>query len=58
MNWTLLLPLGGAALAGTFAGASASYRFSAGQLRKAFAVFIVLLGAWMVARNFRSISVP
>jgi len=22
------------------------------QLRKAFAMFIVLLGAWMVARNF------
>lgn len=58
MTWTLLLPLGGAALAGTFAGVAASQHFNAGQLRKAFAVFIVLLGAWMVARNFRGISVP
>ncbi|MBI1749116.1 MAG: sulfite exporter TauE/SafE family protein [Acidobacteria bacterium] len=51
MNWKILLPLGGAALAGTFAGVAASHHFNAGQLRKAFAVFIVLLGAWMVLRN-------
>ncbi|MBI1738012.1 MAG: sulfite exporter TauE/SafE family protein [Acidobacteria bacterium] len=53
MNWTLLLPLGGAALAGTFAGVAASHHFNAEQLRKAFAVFIVLLGAWMMMRNLR-----
>ena len=52
MNLSLLLPLGGAALAGTFAGVAATRHFNAAQLRKAFAVFIVLLGAWMVARNF------
>ncbi len=52
MNWDVVLPLGGAALAGTFAGVAASRRFNAAQLRKAFAVFIILLGAWMVARNF------
>ena len=53
MNMSLLLPLGGAALVGTFAGVAASYRFNAAQLRKAFAVFIVLLGAWMVLKNLR-----
>jgi hypothetical protein len=53
MNWNVMLPLGGAALAGTFAGVAASHHFNAGQLRKAFAVLIVLLGAWMVAQNFR-----
>ncbi len=52
MNWSTMLPLSGAALAGTFAGVAASHRFNAVQLRKAFAMFIVLLGAWMVARNF------
>jgi uncharacterized membrane protein YfcA len=52
MNWNVVLPLGGAALAGTFAGVAASHHFNAAQLRKAFAVFIVLLGAWMVAKNF------
>ena len=52
MNWGVVLPLGGAALSGTFAGVAASHRFNAAQLRKAFAVFIVLLGAWMLARNF------
>ncbi len=51
MNWTLLLPLGGAALVGTFAGVAATRHFDAAQLRKAFAIFIVLLGAWMVVRN-------
>lgn len=51
MNWHLLLPLG--AVAETFAGVSASQWFNAKQLRKAFAVFIALLGAWMVAQNFR-----
>jgi hypothetical protein len=51
MNWNLVLPLGGAALAGTFVGVAASHRFNAAQLRKAFAVFIVLLGAWIVAKN-------
>ncbi|MCL4523511.1 MAG: sulfite exporter TauE/SafE family protein [Acidobacteria bacterium] len=51
MNWNVVLPLGGAALVGTFAGVAASHRFHAGQLRKAFAVFIVLLGAWMVVKN-------
>ena len=56
MNWTLLLPLGAAALVGTFVGVAASQRFNAGQLRKAFAVFIVLLGAWMVARNLSGVT--
>jgi uncharacterized membrane protein YfcA len=53
MNWGMLLPLGGAALAGTFAGVAASHRFHAAQLRKVFAVFIAVLGAWMVYRNLR-----
>lgn len=56
MNWNVMLPLGGAALAGTFAGVAASRRFNAEQLRKAFAVFIVLLGTWMVVRNVEAIS--
>jgi uncharacterized membrane protein YfcA len=55
MNWNLVLPLTGAALAGTFAGVAASHHFNAAQLRKAFAVFIVLLGAWMVARNLNQL---
>lgn len=55
MNWNLLLPLGGAALAGTFAGVAASHRFNAGQLRKVFAVFVMLIGAWMVARNLSGV---
>ncbi len=53
MNWNVMLPLGGAALVGTFAGVAASHRFNAAQLRKAFAIFIVLLGAWMVMRNLQ-----
>jgi uncharacterized membrane protein YfcA len=55
MNWTLLLPLSAAALAGTFAGVAASHRFNAAQLRRAFAVFILLLGAWMVAQNLSGV---
>jgi uncharacterized protein len=53
MNMSLLLPLGGAALVGTFVGVTASHHFNAAQLRKAFAVFIVLLGAWMVVKNLQ-----
>jgi uncharacterized membrane protein YfcA len=51
MRWGLILPLTAAALLGTFAGVTLCQRFSPARLRRAFAVFILLLGLAMGFRN-------
>jgi hypothetical protein len=51
MNWNIVLPATVAALAGTFLGVQLSSRFQTQQLHRAFALFVILLGAIMLWRN-------
>lgn len=51
MQWGLVLPLSASALLGTFAGVELCQRFSPYNLRRAFAVFILVVGLIMVVRN-------
>ena len=44
-------PLSAAALAGTFAGVETSRWIHPKRLRKLFALFVILVGLWMVARH-------
>ena len=48
---TAILAAGLAALAGTFAGVEVARRIEPGLLRRAFAVFVLVLGVWMAWRN-------
>jgi hypothetical protein len=55
MQWSLLAQATAAALTGMLGGVVLSRRFAAHSLRRAFAVFVLLLGLLMVARNASSI---
>jgi uncharacterized membrane protein YfcA len=55
MQWDMILPATGAALAGMLAGVALSRKFQGAVLRKTFAVFVVVLGMLMVVRNGSSI---
>lgn len=51
MQWSMVGWATLAALVGTIGGVVVSRRMSTAQLRRAFAVFVILLGAVMIARN-------
>jgi uncharacterized membrane protein YfcA len=51
VDWTLLLELVAPALLATYLGVKLTEKLSAQQLRKAFGVFVILLGVVMVATN-------
>ena len=51
LPWIPLLALTAPSLVATYFGVGLSERFSAAQLRKAFAVFIIVLGIFMMANN-------
>lgn len=51
MQWGLVLPLSTSALLGTFVGVELCQRFSPYNLRRAFAVFILVVGLIMVVQN-------
>jgi uncharacterized membrane protein YfcA len=51
LAWIPLLALTAPSLVATYLGVGLSERFSATQLRKAFAVFIIVLGILMMANN-------
>jgi hypothetical protein len=51
MQWNVILPAAGAALAGMVVGSLISKRVPSAALRKAFGVLVGALGALMVARN-------
>jgi hypothetical protein len=55
MEWRLLVPLGLAAVVGTFAGVELSARFAGVNLRRAFGALVILVGAFMVVRNLFSL---
>jgi len=48
-------PMSAAALVGTFAGVEALRWLDARRLRKLFALFVILVGVWMVARHAASL---
>ncbi len=50
-HWKLILALGPAALAGSFVGVVLSRRFSPRNLRRVFAVFVVIIGIAIIVRN-------
>ena len=51
LAWIPLLELTAPSLVATYFGVGLSEKFSAAQLRKAFAVFIIVLGIFMMANN-------
>jgi len=51
LAWIPLVELTAPSLVATYFGVGLSERFSAAQLRKAFAVFIIVLGIFMMANN-------
>jgi len=51
LAWIPLLALTAPSLVATYLGVGLSERFSGNQLRKAFAVFIIVLGIFMMANN-------
>jgi uncharacterized membrane protein YfcA len=51
LAWIPLLALTAPSIVATYFGVGLSQRFSAAQLRKAFAVFIIVLGIFMMANN-------
>jgi len=51
VDWTLLLELVAPALLATYLGVKLTEKLSAQQLRKAFGVFVILLGVVMVISN-------
>lgn len=56
MNLGLILPLLAAALGGTFFGVELCQRFHPPYLRRAFAVFILVIGIFMLVRNLPAFS--
>ncbi len=56
MQWGVVLPSAGAALAGMAGGAALSRRIHGPALRRAFGVFVIVLGVFMAARNFASLQ--
>ena len=54
-HWELVAPLIAAALIGTFAGVDVSRHFTAPNLRRVFAVFILVVGTFMVVRNLPAV---
>jgi hypothetical protein len=55
MNWEIVLPATGAALAGTWSGVELSRHMSAAGIRRAFAWLVVALGAVMLWKNSAAI---
>ena len=55
-HWELVLPLIAAALVGTFTGVEISKHFTPPNLRRAFAVFILVVGTFMVVRNLPALQ--
>ena len=51
VDWTLLLELVVPALLATYLGVKLTEKLSAQQLRGVFAVFVILMGVFMVATN-------
>jgi len=51
LAWIPLLALTAPSLVATYLGVELSERFSGKQLRKAFAVFVIVLGILMMANN-------
>jgi uncharacterized membrane protein YfcA len=58
LAWIPLLALTAPSLVATYLGVGLSERFSAAQLRKAFAVFIIVLGILMMANNAATLFKP
>ena len=51
IDWTMALSFAGAAIVGSFAGAQVSTRIDANKLRKGFAVFVLVMGALILAQK-------
>ncbi len=51
IDWVLALTVTGAAIAGTFVGSALARRIDARKLRKGFAIFVLVMAAWMIRDN-------